>query len=69
MAEIGYDDEFSYLEDENSDADEESFAPKIKGSGKPSLSPEDNLNEESEKTKDDETKEQKKEEIGGVLFL
>jgi len=62
MAEIGYDDEFSYLEDENSCADEELFTPKIKGSNKVSLSQKDDLDEESEENIAKETEEIKIEE-------
>ena len=44
---IGYDDEFDYLnEDKDSNAPEENFAPKIKGSKKTSLIPENNKKEE-----------------------
>ena len=44
---IGYDDEFSYLDEEdNSNAAEENFAPIIKGSSKPSLIPEEEANKE-----------------------
>lgn len=44
---IGYDDEFDYLEEEDdSNAVEESFAPKIKGASKPSLMPEEPVVEE-----------------------
>ena len=44
---IGYDDEFDYLEEEgNSDA-ADAFAPKIKGSSKPSLLPEEDAETES----------------------
>jgi len=45
--EIGYDDEFDYLDEEDdSNAAEEAFAPKIKGSSKKSLTPEEDANEE-----------------------
>lgn len=58
---IGYDDEFDYLDDEDSDATEENFAPKIKGSSKPSLIPEET--EESKKeVVPEEEKEKEKEE-------
>lgn len=44
----GYNDEFSYLEEENdSRVAEETFAPKIKGSKKESLIPEENTSEKS----------------------
>jgi len=46
MANIGYGDEFDYLEEEDSNAVEESFAPKIKGSRKQSLTPEEPTEEE-----------------------
>ncbi|MFA5061122.1 MAG: transcription elongation factor Spt5 [Candidatus Pacearchaeota archaeon] len=38
---IGFDEEFGYLDDEDSPATEEEFAPKIKGSKKQSLIPEE----------------------------
>ncbi len=44
--EIGYNDEFDYLEEDDSETAEDAFAPKIKGSSKPSLIPE---NDETEK--------------------
>ncbi|MFH0712120.1 MAG: transcription elongation factor Spt5 [archaeon] len=45
---IGYDDEFSYLEEhDNSRVAEETFAPKIKGSKKESLIPEEETIEET----------------------
>ncbi len=52
---IGYDDEFDYLkEDDDSNAAEE-FAPKIKGSSKPSLVPEEEVNTEpAEELKEEE---------------
>jgi len=54
---IGFDDEFDYLEEENdSKADEENFAPKIKGSRKASLVPE----EEEEEIPEEEKKEEEK---------
>jgi len=44
---IGHDDEFDYLkEEEDSHVAEETFAPKIKGSKKTSLTPEEDVNEE-----------------------
>lgn len=59
--EIGYDDEFGYLEEEgNSEATEDAFAPKIKGSIKPSLIPEEDVDEKpAENTKIEEVKEEK----------
>jgi len=61
--EIEYDDEFGYLEeDENSDADEDAFAPKIKGSDKSSLIAKSKLDEESKNNAIEEQK-QKEEEI------
>lgn len=56
---IGYDDEFDYLDDEDSNAAEEDFAPKIKGSSKPSLIPEE---EKEQEPKEEEKKEEPKEE-------
>jgi len=59
---IGYDDEFSYLDEEdNSNAATEAFAPKIKGSSKPSLLPEEEANEESAKESAEEEKGAEKE--------
>ena len=43
---IGHDDEFDYLDDEDDSSAENAFAPKIKGSSKPSLVPEDEVNTE-----------------------
>jgi len=60
--EIGYDDEFDYLEeDKDSDVAEETFAPKIKGSKKASLLPEEDANEESAAELAEEEKEIEKE--------
>ena len=54
---IGYDDEFDYLkEDDDSNAAEE-FAPKIKGSSKPSLVPEEEVNTEPAEELKEELKE------------
>ena len=58
--EIGYDDEFDYLEEDDSEAAEDAFAPKIKGSSKPSLIPEEDANEKPvEEVKAEEPKEEK----------
>ena len=55
---IGYNDEFDYLEEEDdSDAVEESFAPKIKGSKKQSLIPEGDSKEELVEEEKEEEKE------------
>jgi len=55
---IGFDDEFDYLEEEeDSNADEENFAPKIKGSSKRSLVPEE---EEAEEVTEEEKEEEEK---------
>jgi transcriptional antiterminator NusG len=60
---IGYDDEFDYLKEEkDSHVAEETFAPKIKGSKKTSLSPEEEINEEPDAEPTKEKKEVKKEE-------
>lgn len=60
---IGYDDEFGYLEeDENSNANEEAFAPKIKGSNKYSLDKENDLDKKSEK-EDEFTKKPEQEKV------
>jgi len=62
MAGIGYDDEFDYLEEgDNSTAAEEAFAPKIKGSKKTSLTPEEDANEEPAAELAEEEKEIEKE--------
>ena len=52
---IGYDDEFDYLDDENTSDADESFAPKIKGANK-SATAEDNVAEKKveEKIKSDD---------------
>ena len=58
--EIGYNDEFDYLDEENtSEADAELFAPKIKGSTSPSLVPEEDIVEKPEEPKIEEPKEEK----------
>ncbi len=44
---IGYNDEFSYLEENDSRVAEENFAPKIKGSKRESLIPEEDTNKET----------------------
>jgi len=59
---IGYDDEFDYLDEEDdSTAVEEAFAPKIKGSKKASLPPEEDANEEPASEPAEEEKETEKE--------
>ena len=59
---IGYDDEFDYLDEEDdSTAAEEAFAPKIKGSKKASLLPEEDANEEPASEPAEEEKETEKE--------
>lgn len=74
--EIGYNDEFDYLEDENdSNANEENFAPKIKGSTKHSLMPEDETKEEitAEPVKTEkeikEEKEKPKQEFESSIYI
>jgi transcription termination/antitermination protein NusG len=59
---IGYDDEFDYLEEgDDSNAAEEAFAPKIKGSKKKSLNPEEDANDGSaEELAEEEKKVEKK---------
>lgn len=58
---IGYNDEFDYLEEEDdSNATTESFVPKIKGSSKPLLIPDEEANEESAKELAEEEKEVEK---------
>jgi len=59
---IGYDDEFDYLDEgDDSNAAEEAFAPKIKGSKKKSLIPEEDANDESaEELAEEEKKVEKK---------
>lgn len=66
---IGFDEEFGYLDDEGGSADEEEFAPKIKGSRKQSLIP-----EEVEIPKEIEIEEKveekvKKREFNSVIFV
>ncbi len=57
---IGYDDEFDYLDEEkDSNATEDAFAPKIKGSKKQSLMPEESANEESVEEPEEEKKSEK----------
>ncbi len=53
---IGFEDDFDYLDDENSDANVEDFAPKIKGASKVSLVPEESEEVKSEKEKVEEEK-------------
>ncbi len=54
---IGYDDEFDYLDEEDNSSTEDAFAPKIKGSTKPSLVPEDAVNTEPAKELAEEERE------------
>ena len=58
---IGYDDEFDYLEEEDDSNAAEEFAPKIKGSSKPSLVPEEEVNTEPSAELKEEEKEIEKE--------
>jgi len=58
---IGYDDEFDYLEEEGDSNATEEFAPKIKGSSKPSLTPEEDDNTESASELEEKEKETEKE--------
>ncbi len=62
--EIGYNDEFDYLnEDNSSNTAEEKFAPKIKGSKHPStISEEDKIKKETIKSTKEETAERREEE-------
>jgi len=48
--EIGYNDEFDYLEENDSETTEDAFAPKIKGSSRHSLVPEDDAKEDPVET-------------------
>lgn len=68
---IGYDDEFGYLDDEeDSNAAEESFAPKIKGSSKPSLMPEEPVVEEKPEPVVEEVKVEKpKREFESSIYI
>ena len=43
---MGFDDEFSYLDDEENSNADDAFAPKIKGASKPSLMPEEEVKPE-----------------------
>ena len=69
--EIGYNDEFDYLEDDDSSTSEESFAPKIKGSTNPSLIPEDEIKEEPvpEETKIEKEAEKPKREFESSIYI
>lgn len=58
---IGYDDEFDYLEEEDDSNAADEFAPKIKGSRKKSLMPEDDANDESAEELAEEEKKVEKE--------
>ncbi|MCK4649943.1 transcription elongation factor Spt5 [Candidatus Pacearchaeota archaeon] len=58
---IGYDDEFDYLEEDDSLATEETFAPKIKGAISPSLIPEEKVDTEPAVELEEEEKEIEKE--------
>ena len=61
--EIGYDDEFDYLDEDDSSDAAEDFAPKIKGSDKPSLLPEDASSESAEESKEEEVEEVEEKEL------
>lgn len=71
---IGFDEEFGYLDDEDSPTSEEEFAPKIKGSKKQSLIPEETETpketaiEEIEEEKEIEEK-IKEREFNSVIFV
>ena len=54
---IGYNDEFDYLDEEDTSSAEEAFAPKIKGSSKPSLVPDSEVDTEPAKELAEEEKE------------
>ena len=54
---IGYNDEFSYLDEEDDSNAAEEFAPKIKGASKPSLVPEEEVNTEPAAELEEEEKE------------
>jgi transcription termination/antitermination protein NusG len=69
--EIGYNDEFDYLEeDDDSNAAEESFAPKIKGAGKvPSAPKEEKVEETKEEKVEEKVEEKPKREFDNVIFV
>lgn len=54
---IGYDDEFSYLDEEDNSEAADEFAPTIKGASKPSLIPEEEVNTEPAKELAEEERE------------
>ena len=75
---IGYDEEFDYLDEEdNSNASEDAFAPKIKGAKKQSAISEEESNEESESDngaveeapKEEEKEEKPKREFESLIFV
>jgi len=57
---IGYEDEFDYLEEEDDSKADEAFAPKIKGSTSPSLTPEEDVKERPAEEEVEEKKRKKK---------
>ena len=65
---IGYDDEFDYLDEHDSDDSAESFVPQIKGSAKPSLIPEEVV-EKVEEPVVEEVKEEDKREFDSSIFV
>lgn len=74
MAGIGYDEEFDYLDEElDSEDAPESFAPKIKGSKKASLLPEDaeekEETEETEKKKEEQKPKKPTKEFSSVIYV
>ena len=68
---IGYDDEFDYLEEEDdSNAAEESFAPKIKGAKRQSLIPEEEpIKKPKEEPKTEEKPARPKRDFENVIFV
>ena len=68
---MGYDDEFDYLDEEDGSNAAEEFAPKIKGSKKTSLTPEDTHEEPEEPEEKEEEKpvEKPKREFESVIYV
>lgn len=72
---IGYDDEFDYLDEHDSEDSPENFVPEIKGSSKPSLVPEEEVVEEEveevlkEEEKTEEEKALEKREFDSSIFV
>jgi hypothetical protein len=57
---IGFEDDFDYLNETDSDANVGDFAPKIKGASKVSLVPEESEGSDEKKSEDEEKVEEEK---------